>query len=111
MRLRLGEAIWMNVSRRRYSGSVENRRSARSRSAALRVVHALDADGDELAGGAERRQHRRAVGGPLAAAEIGRDADRERPHVRRVLTAHDGEAIPLDPSLDRPLHRLQELLQ
>ena len=30
--------------------------------------------------------------------------------MRRVLTAHDGEAIPLDPSLDRPLHRLQEVV-
>src|SRR5204863_66825 len=77
---------------------------------ALRVIHTLDADADELAGDTERRQRGRAVGRPRRGAEVGRDADRKRPHVGRVLAADDREAVPFDPPLDGALDGLEEVV-
>src|SRR4029453_7308905 len=76
----------------------------------LRVVDALDAHTDELGRDPELPQQ---LGAGLARRivdELGRDADRERLDVRRVVTARHREALPVDARLDRAIDRLQEVV-
>ena len=77
---------------------------------ALGVVDALDPHPDELGLDSEPAQELGPGDAQRVVDELGRDADRERLHVRRVLAARHRETLPVDARLERAVDRLQEVV-
>src|SRR5213075_865937 len=76
----------------------------------LRVVHALDADAEELGRDPEVAPELLARALGRVVEERGRDADREGLDGGRPLAAGDREALPVDPRLERAVDRLEEVV-
>src|SRR6266436_324253 len=77
---------------------------------ALGVVEALDANAQELARDPEPAQESLAGDARRVGHEFWRHADRKRLDQGRALPARDGELLPLDPRLEGPLGRLEEVV-